>query len=140
MQDLDLRAVRCLAVLEEERHFGRAAARLHMSQPGLSRVISALETRLGAILVVRATRPVRLTPRGNTLVRYGRRLLALQQDAFNELIRDDTLLAAPSGDHTDLNGSSTDDAAKVSLGLSMRRCQNCPYEELEPTGARAAHS
>lgn len=83
--DLDLRAVRCLLVLGEERHYGRSAERLHMSQPGLSRVIAALETRVGAALVARNSRPVRLTGQGEVLAWHGRRLLAQQQAAFEHL-------------------------------------------------------
>jgi hypothetical protein len=82
MRDLDLWAVRCLVVLAEERHFGRAAKRLHLSQPGLSRIITATEARVGTTLVVHYSRPLRLTRDGNTLVIYGRRLLDVQHEAF----------------------------------------------------------
>lgn len=85
VRDLDLRAIRCLVVLGEERHYGRACARLHVSQPGLSRTISILERRVGTALVVRSTRPIRLTPAGDVLVRHGRRLLAEQGAAFDRL-------------------------------------------------------
>lgn len=83
--DLDLRAVRCLLVLSDERHYGRASERLHMSQPGLSRTIAVLEARVGVLLVARSARPVRLTAEGEVLVRHGRRLLAEQQAAFENL-------------------------------------------------------
>jgi DNA-binding transcriptional LysR family regulator len=72
-------------VLSEERHYGRAAERLHMSQPGLSRTIAVLEARVGASLVVRSARPVRLTRAGDVLVQHGLRLLAEQQAAFEDL-------------------------------------------------------
>jgi DNA-binding transcriptional LysR family regulator len=91
-RDLDLRAVRCLVVLGEEHHFQHAALRLRMSQPGLSRAITALERRVGADLVVRSSRPVRLTAPGEVLATHGRRLLAAQQVAFESLaasVRDD---------------------------------------------------
>jgi DNA-binding transcriptional LysR family regulator len=84
-RDLDLRAVRCLLVLSEERHYGRAAERLHISQPGLSRTIAVLEARVGACLVTRSARPVRLTEEGEILARHGSRLLAEQQKAFEHL-------------------------------------------------------
>jgi DNA-binding transcriptional LysR family regulator len=83
--DLDLWSIRCLLVLGDERHYGRAAARLHMSQPGLSRSIAVLERRVGLDLVVRSTRPVRLTLQGEILALYGRRLLAEQRVAFEHL-------------------------------------------------------
>ncbi|MGD0198426.1 MAG: LysR family transcriptional regulator [Solirubrobacteraceae bacterium] len=83
--DLDLRAVRCLLVLGEERHYGRAAERLHLSQPGLSRAIAALERSVGAPLVLRSSRPVGLTREGEVLAWHGRRLLAQQRAAFEQL-------------------------------------------------------
>jgi hypothetical protein len=85
VRDLDLRAIRCLVVLSEEQHYGRACERLHVSQPGLSRTISILEGRIGAILIERSMRPIRLTPAGEVLVIYGRRLLAQQREAFDRL-------------------------------------------------------
>jgi DNA-binding transcriptional LysR family regulator len=85
VRDLDLRAIRCLVVLSEEQHYGRACERLHVSQPGLSRTISILEGRIGATLIERSMRPIRLTPAGEVLVSHGRRLLAQQREAFDRL-------------------------------------------------------
>jgi DNA-binding transcriptional LysR family regulator len=84
--DLDLRAVRCLLVLAEERHYARAAKRLHMSQPGLSRAINSLEQRIGVILIQRSVRPVALTPQGEILATHGERLLQAQDFAFKQLL------------------------------------------------------
>jgi DNA-binding transcriptional LysR family regulator len=83
--DLDLRSIRCLVVLSEERHYARAADRLNMSQPGLSRVISTLEQRLGATLVLRGFRPVTFTRCGSMLLDHGRELLRQQELAFDAL-------------------------------------------------------
>ncbi len=59
----------------EELHFGRAAARLHMSQPPLSRAIKQLETDIGATLLHRNATGVTLTPAGAALLHEARALL-----------------------------------------------------------------
>ncbi|MEI7780227.1 MAG: LysR family transcriptional regulator, partial [Actinomycetes bacterium] len=58
------RQLRAFVVLAEELHFGRAAARLHVSQPALSVAIQQLEKALRVALLTRSTRSVILTPAG----------------------------------------------------------------------------
>ncbi|MFD7947841.1 LysR family transcriptional regulator, partial [Streptomyces sp. NPDC059744] len=53
-------------------HFGRAAPRLGIAQPPLSRAIQQLERRLGAVLLDRTSRTVRLTEAGSVLLVEGR--------------------------------------------------------------------
>jgi len=62
--DASLRQLRYFAALAEELHFGRAASRLGISQPSLTRQIQSLEKVVGAPLVERTQRAVSLTPAG----------------------------------------------------------------------------
>ena len=60
----ELFQLRCSVALAEELHFGRAAARLFMTQPPLSRQIQLLEHAVGVRLLERSTRSVALPPPG----------------------------------------------------------------------------
>ena len=69
---MESRELRYFVAVAEELHFGRAAERLGMAQPPLSRAISQLERRLGADLLVRTHRSVTLTEAGAVLLHEGR--------------------------------------------------------------------
>jgi DNA-binding transcriptional LysR family regulator len=74
--DVDLDDLRALLVLAETLHFGRAADRLHVSQPALSKRLRRMEERIGGPLLVRGYRDVRLTEAGRLLATRSRHLVA----------------------------------------------------------------
>jgi DNA-binding transcriptional LysR family regulator len=77
---IDLRPLRQFVVLAEELHFGRAAQRLHMTQPPLTQSLQQLERKLGARLFDRTQRSVALSPAGAALLPEARRLLQAADD------------------------------------------------------------
>ncbi|QCX76637.1 Hca operon transcriptional activator [Streptomyces sp. YIM 121038] len=78
MGGVEIRELECFLVLAEELHFGRAGERLYVSQSRVSQLLAALEQRVGARLVERTSRRVRLTP-------LGERFRAELRPAYTEL-------------------------------------------------------
>ncbi|MBC8103155.1 MAG: LysR family transcriptional regulator, partial [Cytophagales bacterium] len=78
---IELRQLRCLVVLAEELNYRRAAERLHVSQPPLTRLVAETERRLGARLFERTTRRVSLTPIGEIFVAEAQAVLARSEMA-----------------------------------------------------------
>jgi DNA-binding transcriptional LysR family regulator len=82
---MELRQLRYLVALADERHFTRAAARERVAQPALSQQIRKLEQEVGIALFDRTTRHVSLTEAGALLTARARRVLAELDDASAEL-------------------------------------------------------
>jgi DNA-binding transcriptional LysR family regulator len=77
--DLDIRLVRYFVAVADELHFGRAAAKLYISQPALSKQIRRLENEVGTQLLVRDSRHVALTVRGERFLEDAHQLLAIAE-------------------------------------------------------------
>lgn len=77
----ELSQLRCFVAVADELHFGRAAERLNMTQPPLSRQVQLLERILGATLLERTSRSVRLTAAGRAFLLEARRILQLAETA-----------------------------------------------------------
>lgn len=81
---MDLKQMRYFVAVAEEQNFGRAAQRLHMAQPPLTRHIRALEDELGATLFVRTPKGAELTEAGHTLLAEVPNILALTRRAVEQ--------------------------------------------------------
>lgn len=82
MNEKDFQYILTVAQCES---FSRAAETLYVSQPSLSRYVSALENRLGATLFDRSTTPIRLTEAGIIFCNYGKKILNLEAALYREL-------------------------------------------------------
>jgi DNA-binding transcriptional LysR family regulator len=123
---LETQELASFAVLAEQLHFGRAAARLHISQPALSKRIRGLEDKVGGPLLVRNRRGVALTPAGTMFYKEARRIVRDVDVAF-EAVR----------------GATSGELGKLRLGVGMstvhslvprallRFRESCPGVEIE---------
>lgn len=112
---IDVRQMRCFVTLAETLHFGRAAERLHLTQPPLSRQIAALEKALGVRLLDRSSRRVALTHAGRQFLADSRAVLA----SFDQACRNATL--AERGDLGELSLGFMMHAAYTVLPKLTRR-------------------
>ncbi len=83
---MDLRQLRYFVTVAEERNFTRAAERLHIAQPPLSRQIQQLESEVGSELIDRSARPLRLTPVGQLVYEQALQVLGRMAD-LRDMVR-----------------------------------------------------
>lgn len=102
LHSLDIRLLRYFSVVAEENNMSRAAQRLFMSQPPLSRHIRQLEERLGVTLFVRHTRGLTLTEDGLCVLEIVRPLLTMYEETCTTLSQ-----LAQAGEHSLRLGLST---------------------------------
>ncbi|GAA5181178.1 LysR family transcriptional regulator [Rugosimonospora acidiphila] len=128
MNDPEVRQLRYFVAVAEELHFGRAAQRLGMAQPPLSRAIRHLEHDLGVRLLERTTRQVTLTPAGQVLLDDARIALdaitAAAQRARNAGRREPMLRVALKADYDggllpQILAAYRDDPAALPVDLVM---------------------
>ena len=114
---MELRHLRCFVALAEELHFTRAAERLHIEQPPLSRAIKELEDDLGVVLFERNRRGTVLTEAGATFLQDVRRVFAVLKQA-QENVR-----AVAAGLSGSLRIAVSDGAIDPRLSALLARCR-----------------
>lgn len=84
---MDLRKIRYFVAVAEEQNMGRAAARLHISQPPLTRQIQQIEIELGVLLFERTSRGVELTQAGEFFLREARNICSIVEQSVERTKR-----------------------------------------------------
>ena len=79
---MELRQLRAFVAAASEGHFGRAAAQLSLTQPGLTLRIQALERELGTPLLERSAREVHLTAAGRVLLPHAKNMIRTEDRAL----------------------------------------------------------
>ena len=132
--DLNLQRARCFQAVAEELHFGRAAARLHLAQPAVSRHIKVLEAELGVTLFERTSRHVALTKSGRAFLRDITPVLANADAAVRNARR------SSRGDQTLIVGFMAGTTAAAAIRETARQHPDAVFEirQLEWTNQATA--
>lgn len=122
---MELRHLRYFVTVAEELHFGRAAERLQMTQPALSKQIAGLEKELAVELLARTKRKVKLTTAGQVLFDEAKQLLSQVDEAIRLVKR------TANGEEGTLTIGFTATATSTVLPALVRRFRDrCPNVEL----------
>jgi DNA-binding transcriptional LysR family regulator len=116
---MELRALRYFVTVAEELHFGRAAERLRIVQPAVSQQVARLERELGATLLDRSSRHVRLTAAGHRVLAAARDALAAADRVHDVLAEPATLLRL---------GTAPGLTARLEIGIERLRASNPDLE------------
>lgn len=131
---MDVRNAQAFIAVAEELHFGRAAARLHIAQPPLSRLIRQLEADLGVVLFERNTRKVELTRQGEALLEPALELVMMSQ-RMREIVKQ-----ADSGETGRVSLGFGEAAANPIVGdLARQVRQRYPGVDLELVNSQFWH-
>ncbi|WP_189227533.1 LysR family transcriptional regulator [Saccharothrix coeruleofusca] len=142
---MEARELRYFVAVAEELHFGRAAQRLGIAQPPLSRAITRFERRLGVALLERTSRRVSLTEAGSVLLAEGRAILGAMAAAERRTRRAATsrpslVLATKAGACGDLLAELLDAYAAEpgAVAVDLLLCESQPQRELHDGQADVA--
>jgi len=132
---MDVHKARAFLAVAEELHFGRAAERLHIAQPPLSRAIRMIERELGTSLFTRSSRGVALTPVGEALVQPARDLVQ-QSERITQIAR-----RAQQGRIGQVRiGFAGASVSSVVGALTARARRNLPQVHLALHGTQLSHA
>ena len=129
---IELRHLRSFVAVADELNFGRAAARLYLSQPALSRQISSLERLVGCELLRRSTRRVELTLAGEALLDRAREVLRSLDEAVTVTRSVGGELLARANQHWELAGLGSELAAPGHDTQELRDAVEALHAQFEP--------
>jgi DNA-binding transcriptional LysR family regulator len=129
---IELRHLRSFVAVADELNFGRAAARLYLSQPALSRQVASLERLVGCELLRRSTHRVELTLAGEALLNRAREVLRSLDEAVTVTRSLGGELVARANQHWERAGLCSDPAAPGQDVQELRDALEALHAQFEP--------